>query len=184
MWVGISAVGVFETDDAGKTWEARNKGVRADYLPDPYPEIGVCVHKVGLHPDRPEVLYQQNHSGVYRSDDGGRSWTDISNGLPSRFGFPLVVHPHDPRTIWTVPLSGDDRGRFMPDGQAAVWRSRDAGATWEAQRNGLPPAHAYVGVLREALAIDRGDPVGHLHGHEHGPALRQPRRRRQLAPPR
>lgn len=160
LWVGISAVGVFHTADGGATWEPRNRGVRADHLPDPYPEIGVCVHKLGLHPDRPEVLYQQNHSGVYRSDDAGLSWQDINDGLPSHFGFPLVVHPRDPRTLWTVPLNGDDRGRYMPDGRAAVWVSRDEGQTWQAQRDGLPQADAYLGVLREALAVDRHDPAG------------------------
>ena len=139
MWVGISAVGIFHTADGGATWEARNKGVRAVGQPDEYPETGQCVHKFGLHPDRPEVLYQQNHSGAYRSDDGGVTWQDINAGLPSHFGFGLAVHPHDPRTIWTVPLNGDDQGRFMPRRPAAVWMSRDEGATWAPQTEGLPP---------------------------------------------
>ncbi len=160
MWVGISAVGVFETRDGGATWEARNRGVRADHLPDPHPETGTCVHKFGLHPAHPERLYQQNHSGAYRSDDGGVSWRDMNDGLPSRFGFPLAVHPHDPETIWTVPLNGDDRGRYMPDAAAAVWRSRDGGSSWERHAAGLPQAGAYLGVLREAMAVDRREPVG------------------------
>jgi hypothetical protein len=160
LWVGISAVGVFETQDDGQTWEPRNRGVRADHLPDPYPEIGVCIHKFGLHPDRPDVLYQQNHSGVYRSDDGGRAWLDVNEGLPSHFGFALCIHPRDSRTIWTVPLNGDDRGRYMLDGRAAVWVSRDEGATWAAQRDGLPQQGAFLGVLREAMATDTFDPVG------------------------
>jgi len=159
MWVGISAVGIFHTADGGATWEARNRGVRAVGGPDEYPETGQCVHKFGLHPDRPEVLYQQNHSGAYRSDDGGRTWVDINAGLPSTFGFPIGIHPHDPRTIWTVPLNGDDVGRYMPGGQAAVWMSEDEGSTWAAQTDGLPTA-AFVGVLREAMATDRHDPVG------------------------
>jgi photosystem II stability/assembly factor-like uncharacterized protein len=174
MWVGISAVGVFETRDAGATWVARNRGVRADHLPDPLPETGMCVHKVALHPDRPEVLYQQNHSGVYRSDDGGAAWQDISTGLPSHFGFPIAVHPHDPLTVWTVPLNGDDQGRFMPDGSAAVWRSRDAGATWERQADGLPQQHAYLGVLREAMAVDRLDPAGVYVGTSTGQLFGSP----------
>lgn len=160
MWVGISAVGVFETRDGGVTWTARNRGVRADFLPDPYPETGQCVHKFGLHPARPEVLYQQNHGGAYRSDDAGETWVDINAGLPSHFGFPLAVHPHDPRTIYVVPLNGDDRGRYMPDGQAAVWRSRDEGASWQRLAAGLPQEGAYLGVLREALATDPLDEPG------------------------
>jgi len=160
MWIGISAVGVFETRDGGSSWTARNRGVRADHLPDTYPETGVCVHKFGLHPANPERLYQQNHSGAYRSDDGGANWRDINAGLPSHFGFPLVVHPHDPETIWTVPLNGDDIGRYMPEAAMAVWRSRDGGASWQRQADGLPQQHAYLGVLREAMAVDRLDPVG------------------------
>jgi hypothetical protein len=160
MWVGISAVGVFHTPDGGATWEAQNRGVRAVGGPDEYPETGQCVHKVGLHPDRPEVLYQQNHSGAYRSDDGGRSWLDINDGLPSHFGFGLAIHPHDPKTIWTVPLNGDDQGRFMPEGRAAVWMSRDEGASWAPRTDGLPQEAAYLGVLREAMATDRHDPAG------------------------
>lgn len=160
MWVGISAVGVFHTADGGATWEARNAGVRAVGSPDEYPETGQCVHKFGMHPDRPEVLYQQNHSGVYRSDDGGVHWADINAGLPSTFGFPISIHPHDERTIWTVPLNGDDVGRFMPDGRAAVWMSRDEGASWTAMTDGLPFEGAYLGVLREAMAVDHHDEAG------------------------
>ena len=160
MWVGISAVGVFHTADGGGTWEARNRGVRAVGMPDEHPETGQCVHKLTLHPDRPEVLYQQNHSGAYRSYDGGASWQGMNEGLPSTFGFPIAVHTHDPRTIWTVPLNGDDRGRYMPDGHAAVWMSRDEGSTWAPQTEGLPGRDAYIAVLREAMAVDRHDPVG------------------------
>jgi photosystem II stability/assembly factor-like uncharacterized protein len=160
MWVGISAVGVFHTADGGATWSTCNRGVRAVGGPEEDTEIGQCVHKFTLHPDHPEVLYQQNHSGVYRSDDAGATWASINDGLPSTFGFPIAVHPGDPRTIWTVPLNGDDRGRYMPDGRAAVWMSRDAGASWVAQTDGLPQQDAYLGVLREAMAVDRLDPVG------------------------
>lgn len=160
LWVGISAVGIFQTRDGGATWEARNRGVRAAGSPDEYPETGQCVHKFVLHPSRPDVLFQQNHSGAYRSDDGGRTWQDINAGLPSTFGFPIAVHPHDPHTIWTVPLNGDDRGRFVPEGRAAVWMSRDDGATWSAQTDGLPGPGAYVGVLREAMATEPRDPAG------------------------
>jgi photosystem II stability/assembly factor-like uncharacterized protein len=160
LWVGISAVGVFRTVDGGRTWVAQNKGVRVNHLPDPYPETGQCVHKLGMHPSRPDVLFQQNHSGAYRSDDAGASWIDINANLPSHFGFPLAIHPQDPRTVFVIPLNGDDRGRHMPDGRAAVWRSRDEGASWTRLAAGLPQEHAYLGVLREALAMDALDQPG------------------------
>jgi len=160
MWVGISAVGVFETRDAGTTWEARNRGVVAVGAPDPYPETGQCVHKLVMAAGQPERLYQQNHSGVYRSDDGGASWHNANDGLPSTFGFPMAAHPRDPDTAWVVPLNGDDRGRYVPDGAAAVWRTRDGTRTWQRFGDGLPQEHAYVGVLREAMSVDTLDPVG------------------------
>lgn len=160
MWVGISAVGVFHTTDGGRTWEVQNRGVRAVGMPDEHPVIGQCVHKFVVHPARPEVLYQQNHSGAYRSRDGGRTWESMDQGLPSTFGFPIAVHPHDPRTIWTVPLNGDDRGRHMIDGAAAVWMSRDEGDSWSRMSEGLPQQGAYLGVLREAMAVDTLDPAG------------------------
>ncbi|MEO7118239.1 MAG: exo-alpha-sialidase [Candidatus Limnocylindrales bacterium] len=168
MWVGISAVGAFETIDGGATWETRNKGVRADFNPDPNPVFGQCVHKMHVHPDHPEVLYQQNHCGVYRSDDGGRAWTEITPGLPSQFGFPLALHPHDPSTIYVIPLNGDDKGRHMLDGKAAVWRSRDRGDSWTRLSNGLPQDHAYLGVLREAMAMDALETPGIYFGTSTG----------------
>ncbi len=168
MWVGISAVGTFETTDGGRSWEARNRGVRADFVPGPPPEFGQCVHKLGLHPAQAETLYQQNHCGVYRSDDGGRQWTEITAGLPSQFGFPLAVHPHDAQTVYVIPLNGDDRGRHMIDGSAAVWRSRDRGASWQRLSTGLPQAGAYLGVLREAMATDSLEPAGVYFGTSTG----------------
>ena len=168
IWVGISAVGTFETRDGGATWETRNNGVRADFVPGPPPEFGQCVHKLGLHAARPETLYQQNHCGVYRSDDGGRTWTEITPGLPSQFGFPLVVHPHDPATVYVIPLNGDDKGRHMIDGSAAVWRSRDRGQSWQRLSSGLPQQGAYLGVLREAMAMDSLAPAGVYFGTSTG----------------
>lgn len=168
LWVGISAVGTFETTDGGETWETRNRGVRADFIPGPTPEFGQCVHKLGLHPDRPETLYQQNHCGVYRSDDGGRRWVEITPGLPSEFGFPLALHPHDPATVYVIPLNGDDRGRHMIDGRAAVWRSSDRGDSWQRLDDGLPQQHAYLGVLREAMATDSLEPAGVYFGTSTG----------------
>ncbi|MEA2348764.1 MAG: hypothetical protein QOG62_2551 [Thermoleophilaceae bacterium] len=168
VWVGISAVGAFETRDGGRSWETRNRGVRADFQPGPPPDFGQCVHKLGLHPSDPEMLFQQNHCGVYRSEDGGANWTEITAGLPSQFGFPLAIHPHDPRSLYVIPLNGDDKGRTMPDGHAAVWRSRDAGDNWERLDRGLPRQDAHLGVLREAMATDRLEPAGIYFGTSTG----------------
>jgi hypothetical protein len=164
VWVGISAVGVFETRDGGASWEPRNAGVRAGFLPDPHPVTGQCVHKFAAAAGQPETLYQQNHCGVYRTDDGGQHWDEITAGLPGEFGFPLVTDPRDPDTAWVIPLNGDDQGRYMPGASAAVWRTHDRGATWIRAGNGLPQRHAYLSVLREAMARDTLDPVGIAFG--------------------
>ena len=168
-WVGISAVGVFESRDGGTTWEPRNSGVRADFNPDPYPVTGQCVHKFAMAAGEPETLYQQNHCGMYRTTDGGLTWTDLSaNGLPSEFGFPLVAHPRDAKTFWIIPLNGADRGRFVPEASAAVWKSEDRGDTWQRNADGLPQHDAYLSVLREAMARDTLDPVGVAFGTKSG----------------
>ena len=166
MWVGISAVGVFASEDGGESWEPRNRGIRNDYLPEgqQYPEYGQCVHSIALAPGMPDRLYQQNHCGMYRSDDGGREWVSIENGLPSTFGFPCAVHPRDPETLFLIPLNGDQKGRFMPDGKAAVWRTRDAGESWQDLRNGLPQENVFFGVLRQAMATDPLEPFGLYFG--------------------
>ena len=114
------------------------------------------------------MLYQQNHCGVYRSSDGGRQWQDISAGLSSSFGFVMGTHPRDPATAWVLPLTDPESGRIAPDGALAVWRTRDRGDTWERQGDGLPQEHAFVGVLREALSVDRGDPAGIYFGTSTG----------------
>lgn len=158
LYVGISAAGVYRTDDGGASWQPMNRNVRADFMPDPHPETGHCVHKLVLSASVPDRLYQQNHCGVYRSDDGGNWWEDISEGLPSRFGFPMAIHPQDPDTVYVVPLTADDR-RVVPEGQMAVWRSRDRGATWERLTAGLPQP-AYFTILRDALATDKCDAAG------------------------
>jgi len=115
-----------------------------------------------------EELYQQNHCGMYRSDDGGRNWQSVEAGLPSSFGFPVAAHPRDPKTLYLVPLNGDIAGRYMPDAQTAVWRSRDGGDHWEALRDGLPQENAYFGVLRQALATDDLEPAGVYFGTNGG----------------
>jgi photosystem II stability/assembly factor-like uncharacterized protein len=168
LWVGISAVGTFETRDGGETWTPRNAGVRADFMPGPPPETGQCVHKLVAAAGEPETLYQQNHCGVYHSEDGGVTWTEITGSLPSEFGFPMVAHPRDPATAWVIPLTPPEQGRFMVDAAAAVWRTRDRGASWERLAAGLPQANAYLGVLREAMAVDRLDPVGVTFGTSNG----------------
>jgi photosystem II stability/assembly factor-like uncharacterized protein len=168
-WVGISAVGVFESQDGGATWEPRNRGVRADFDPNPDPITGQCVHKFAPAAGEPETLYQQNHCGMYRSQDGGLTWQEVTkNGLPSQFGFPLVTHPRDPKTWWIIPLNGDDRGRYVPDASAAVWKTTDRGDTWTRHGEGLPQDGAYLSVLREAMARDTLDPVGITFGTKTG----------------
>jgi photosystem II stability/assembly factor-like uncharacterized protein len=170
LWVAISAAGVFWTHDGGKSFEARNRGTRADFNPEDqrYPEWGQCVHSLRMAPGNPNRLYQQNHCGMYRSDDGGQSWQSIEEGLPSTFGFPVAVHPRDPDQVFFLPLNGADQGRFVPEGRAAVWRSRDCGSTWADLRNGLPQKDAYFGVLRQAMATDTMEPAGVYFGTSSG----------------
>lgn len=172
MWVGISAAGVFATEDGGATWERRNHRGNDD-RPDPRHgdcghEVGFCVHNMVRARDGSDTLYQQNHQGVFRSADGGRSWTEITHGLPSTFGFPIAVHPAKPDTIWTLPLNGDTKGRFPPEASAKVWRSRDGGETWEALGKGLPERNCYFTVLRQAMAVDGAAQPGLYFGTNSG----------------
>ncbi|QHQ35608.1 WD40/YVTN/BNR-like repeat-containing protein [Algicella marina] len=168
IWVGISTAGVFFTEDGGRSWEPRNHGTRADFMPEDqrYPEIGQCVHGIALAGN--DILYQQNHCGMYRSDDAGKTWRSIEAGLPSSFGFPVSVHPRDAQTAWYIPMNGDSTGRYMPDAKAAVWRTRDGGATWHDMRSGLPQRHAYLTVLRQAMAVDSCESVGVYFGTASG----------------
>lgn len=176
LWVAISAAGVFQTEDGGETWERRNRlsnaaAGHADAHTENAQcghETGHCVHNMARAAGAGEVLYQQNHHGVLRSPDGGRSWDDISGGLPSTFGFPIAAHPRDPDTIWTLPLNGDMAGRYPPDAKAAVWRSRDGGQSWTDLRAGLPQAGCFFTVLRQAMAVDRLDPAGVAFGTNSG----------------
>lgn len=174
MWIGISAAGVFATEDGGQTWERRNRLSNevtcTEHLHPAAPrdgETGHCVHNMMRAPGTADVLYQQNHHGVWRSPDGGRSWDDITDGLPSTFGFPIRVHPRDPDMIWTIPLNGDSQGRFPPDAATAVWKSVDGGRTWSDKRAGLPQT-AYFTVLRQAMAGDDADPACLFFGTNSG----------------
>lgn len=165
--VAISTGGMYVTEDAGQTWRPSNKGVRAVFLPDKYPEFGQCVHKVVQSNQRPERMFLQNHWGLYRSDDRGESWVDIANGVPSDFGFPVVMHPRDPDCAWIVPLESDEF-RCTPEGRLRVYRTRDAGASWQAMSAGLPQEGAYETVLRDAMAADVLEPAGVYFGTRNG----------------
>jgi hypothetical protein len=167
MSVAMSTGGVYRTSDGGDSWEPANHGIKAHFMPDPDPEFGQCVHKLAGHPAVPERMFAQNHHGVYRSDDGGTIWKSIADGLPSDFGFPIVVHPHEPDTVYVFPLIAD-ANRIPADGQCHVYRSRDAGSTWEALTNGLPEVPAYAPVLRDALCVDQADPAGVYLGTRDG----------------
>lgn len=173
IWVGISAAGVFASEDGGCSWERRNRRTNAasESASDPGNEVGHCVHnlvRAAGPPDVGDLLYQQNHHGVFRSGDGGRNWHEITLGLPSDFGFPIAVHPENPRRIWVLPLNGDSLGRYPPDARAAVWTSADGGETWEAERDGLPAENCFFTVLRQAMATDRERPAGVYFGTNSG----------------
>ena len=164
----LSTGGVYQTADGGASWQPRNEGIRAEFLPEgqQYPEFGQCVHKVTRHPARPERLYLQNHGGVYRSDDHGGSWQSIATGLPADFGFPIVVHPHQPDTVYVFPINGGDR-RYPPGARARVWRSQDAGESWEELSSGLPD-HFFVAVMRDAMCADDHERAGLYFGARNG----------------
>ena len=163
MFVAISAAGVFRTNDGGKSWEPTNRGLRSEHIPDPDAEVGHCVHRIAMHPSRPDTLFMQKHWDVMRSDDGGDSWTEISGNLPSDFGFPIAVNSNDPETIYVVPIKSDSE-HYVPDGKLRVYRSGTGGNEWEALTNGLPQGDCYVNVLRDAMAVDQLDPCGVYFG--------------------
>jgi photosystem II stability/assembly factor-like uncharacterized protein len=155
------------TDDGGSTWRPSNKGVRAVFLPDQHPEFGQCVHKVVQSKQRPERMFLQNHWGLYRSDDWGDRWHDIANGVPSDFGFAMQMHPHDSDTVYIVPLESDEF-RCTPEAKLRVYRTRDAGESWEPLTRGLPQQDSYETVLRDAMAADRLHPAGIYFGTRSG----------------
>ncbi len=173
LWVGISAAGIFASEDGGTSWDRRNRRSNApDPAADPHghgTEVGHCVHNIVRAPGEDgDLLYQQNHHGVFRSRDGGRSWDEITDGLPSTFGFPIAVHPRDPQRIWVLPLNGDSIGRYPPEASAAVWASADGGDSWTRQGRGLPDRDCYFTVLRQAMATDAAEPAGIYFGTNSG----------------
>jgi photosystem II stability/assembly factor-like uncharacterized protein len=161
--VAISAAGVFRSDDAGESWRPANRGLHSEGLPDPEPEVGHCVHRIAMHRSRPDVLFMQKHWDVMRSDDAGDSWREVSDNLPSDFGFPIEVHAHEPDTIYVVPIKSDSE-HYPPDGKLRVYRSRTGGNDWEALTNGLPQSDCFVNVLRDAMAVDSLDSCGVYFG--------------------
>ena len=169
MLIAMSTGGVYRSDDGGKSWRARNSGVRAQFMPEElrYPEFGQCVHKVVHHPSRPGRLFLQNHWGLYRSDDWGDNWKDIANGVPSDFGFAMQMHPHDPDTVYIVPIEADIF-RATPEAKLRVYRTRNAGASWQPLTKGLPQSGAYENVLRDALTADSWDSAGIYFGTRSG----------------
>lgn len=167
MYVAVSSGGVYRTTDGGQTWTAQNQGIRAIFMPDKYPEFGQCVHKMAMHPARPERLFLQNHWGVYRSDNGADSWTDIANGVPSDFGFAVLTHPKNPDWVYIIPVESD-QFRCSCDGRLRVYRTRNAGTSWEPLMRGLPQKGAYETVLRDAMTADSFDPAGIYFGTRSG----------------
>jgi photosystem II stability/assembly factor-like uncharacterized protein len=163
MFVAISAAGAFRSEDGGKTWRPINRGLKSQYLPDPNVEVGFCVHRIAQHRARPQVLFMQLHWDVMRSDDAGDSWYEVSGNLPTDFGFPIEVHPHEPDTVYVVPIKSDSE-HYPPEGKLRVYRSKTGGNEWEALTKGLPQKDCYVNVLRDAMAVDLLDPGGIYFG--------------------
>jgi photosystem II stability/assembly factor-like uncharacterized protein len=163
IYTAISAAGAFRTVDGGTTWQPINQGLRSEGIPDPNAEVGHCVHRLALHPSRPNTLFMQKHWDVMRTDDAGESWREISGNLPTDFGFAIDVHAHEPETVYVVPITSDSQ-HFPLNGQLRVWRSRTGGDEWQPLTQGLPQSHCYVDVLRDAMSVDSLDECGIYFG--------------------
>lgn len=163
IYVAISAAGAFRTDDGGVTWKPINRGLKSRYIPDPDAEVGHCVHRLALHPSRPDVVFMQLHWNVMRTDNAGDYWTNISGNLPTDFGFPIEVHPREPDTVYVVPIKSDSE-HYVHEGKLRVYRSRTGGNEWEPLTRGLPQENCYVNVLRDAMATDDLDEAGIYFG--------------------
>ena len=173
MFVAISAAGAFRTDDAGASWQPINHGLKSAQIPEEEAEVGHCVHRLALHPSRPQTLFMQKHWDVMRTDDGGDNWREVSGNLPTDFGFPIDVHAHEPETVYVVPIKSDSE-HFPLDGKLQVWRSRTGGGEWEALTKGLPQQNCYVNVLRDAMAVDTLDSCGIYFGTTGGQVYASP----------
>ena len=164
IYIAISAAGAFRTEDGGLTWKPINKGLKSQFeLPDSDAEVGHCVHRIALHPSRPDRLFMQKHWDIMRSDNAGDQWSAVSGNLPTDFGFPIDVHFHEPETIFVVPITSDSL-HYPPDGRLRVYRSKTGGNEWEALTKGLPQKDCYVNVLRDAMAVDSLDDCGVYFG--------------------
>ncbi len=168
MYVGLSTGGVFETSDGAETWAPLNAGSEATFLPDPHPVVGQDPHCIVLHPLRPDILYQQNHCGIYRLDRPEGKWVRIGRSMPEKvgdIGFPIAVHPRDPETVWVFPMDGTEVWpRTSPLGKPAVYASRNGGRKWKRSSKGLPPAQGWFTVFRQAFSTDAAEPVGLYFG--------------------
>ena len=173
IFVAISAAGSFRTDDGGTTWKPINHGLHSQYIPDPNAEVGHCVHRIAMHPSRPNTLFMQKHWDVMRSDDSGDSWREVSGNLPTDFGFPIDVHAHEPETIYVVPIKSDSE-HYPPNSRLRVYRSRTGGNDWEALTKGLPQRNCYVNVLRDAMSVDSLEPCGIYFGTTGGQVYASP----------
>ncbi len=163
MFIAISAAGAFRTDDGGESWKPINRGLKSNFMPDPDAEVGHCVHRIAMHPSKPNTLFMQKHWDVMRTDDAGDSWREVSGDLPTDFGFPIEVHAHEPETVYVVPIKSDSE-HFPPEGKLRVYRSKTGGESWEPLGEGLPQKDCYVNVLRDAMARDTLDPCGVYFG--------------------
>ena len=174
MFIAISAAGAFRTDDGGKNWKAINRGLKSQYLPEPAPEVGFCVHRIAQHPARPNTLFMQLHQGggAFRSDDAGDTWQDVMGNLPTDFGFPIDIHAHEPNTVYVIPM--DPNMRVPPEGKLRVYRSKSGGNEWEPLTKGLPQENCYVNVLRDAMAVDSLDKCGIYFGTTGGQVYLSP----------
>src|SRR6202008_2719405 len=163
MFVAISAASAFRTDDGGTTWKPINKGLRSEQIPDQDAEVGHCVHRIAMHPSRPDTLFMQKHWDVMRTDNAGESWQEISGNLPTDFGFGIDVHAHEPNTVYVVPIKSDSE-HYPLDGKLTVYRSRSGGNDWQALTKGLPKQDCCVNVLRDAMSVDSLEPCGIYFG--------------------